>query len=144
MREIIGRHCKKHNKRLHLTTVSFTPCAGAQVAPATLAGEANVIPKAEERLNGVGNRMFRVQNEPLPTADQVRAVIRDKPSFSAESIDELLRKHGLGPVRFCESRSSYVPNVVQHRETGTSSGGAISSRVPAPFTMFVSQNGRDG
>ena len=31
-----------YNKRLHLTTASVTPCADAQAAPATLAGEADV------------------------------------------------------------------------------------------------------
>ena len=60
--------------------------------------------------------MLRVRDEPLSTADQVRAVIRGKPSFSAESLNELLRKHGFGPVRSYESKSSYVPNVVLHVE----------------------------
>ncbi|NKB68342.1 MAG: phosphotransferase [Candidatus Latescibacteria bacterium] len=56
--------------------------------------------------------MLRVPDEPLPTADQIRARLKGKPSFSAESIDPLLRKHGFGSVRSCENRSSYVPNVV--------------------------------
>lgn len=60
--------------------------------------------------------MLRVSDEPLSTADQVRAVIEGKPSFPVNLLDKLLCKHGLGAVKSCASRASYVPNIVLHVE----------------------------
>ncbi len=40
-----------YNKRLHQSIASVTPCADAQAAPNTLAGEANVIREKKKEEN---------------------------------------------------------------------------------------------
>ena len=83
--------------------------------------------------------MIRVRDEPLPTAEHVRGVLRGRLSISPESIGELLRKHDLGDVRSCKSRSSYVPNVVLRVECTDSRNLAIKIQVRHTWDWTLSQ-----
>ncbi len=77
-----------YNKKLNLTLQSVTLCAGAQAAPATLAGEANVIQIGDKVTDAELKTIEECLTVALPEA--YRATLRDYPfpseSFGAESM----------------------------------------------------------